>query len=714
MNPFHRFQWIRCSWYLGLASYRTHWVCAFHGAYRLMEERKLSENLKVLRSVCALDCPDACSLHITVDGDRVVGLQGDPDHPITKGFACVKTARYPERQEQADRLLYPMRRVGAKGEGRFERVSWETAISEIAARTESILDAYGPQSVLPYHYGGTMGVIQGDTPRVFFRALGALELDQTICATTGGAAWEANYGPNKLGTDPEDLVHSRYIVLWGINALRSNSHLAPMLKEARKRGAKILHIDPYRNETSRFADEHWQIRVGTDAALALAIGREILRQSWEDREYLDRYALGLDAYRDACEEWTLERASDVCDVPLDALRQMVQAYAKAGNGFIKIGYGMTRNEGGGNACRAITLLPALLGAWKHLGGGATISTSGAFQLQRDRITGVDQICSGSRHVNMNCLASELDPATTSIQGLFVFNSNPAAVAPDSSRVRLGLKREQLFTVVLEHFQTDTADYADYLLPATTFLEHDDIYTAYGHYYLQFAKPVVAARGEARSNRWFFQQLAARLGLHVPTLDWDTDAIVDELLSSPNPWLQGITTERLLQERSIKLNLPKPFLPYSNGSNFSDGKIRFSPSPRQLVFEEQPSDEYPLRLISPPGAVIVNTTMGNVQSILKLAGGEPHVILHPDDAERCGVADQSHARIVSRNGSIERKVFVNRDSRPGVVIAPGQWWPKLAPDGKSLNDITSERLTDLGGGSTFGNPVVRVEPVGGNA
>lgn len=681
--------------------------------FRRGEDTRMNQRpdgLKVLPSVCALDCPDACALHIAVDGTRVVELHGDPDHPITRGFACVKTARYPERQEKADRLLHPMRRIGPKGSGQFERIGWDEAIDAIADRMEQVLEKHGPQSVLPYHYGGTMGVFQGDTPRAFFRALGALELDQTICATTGGAAWEANYGPNKLGTDPEDVVHSRFIVLWGINALRSNSHLAPMLKEARRRGAHILHIDPYRNETSRFADEHWQLRVGTDAALALAIGREILHRDWEDREYLQQHASGIDAYRAACEAWPLQRAAEVCDVPLDRLRWMVEQLVLAKNSFIKIGYGMTRNEGGGNACRAIALLPALVGSWRHLGGGAAISTSGAFQLNKDRLTGADRIQSGVRHVNMNCLASELDPATSSVHALVVFNSNPAAVAPDSSRVRAGLKRDDLFTVVLEHFQTDTADYADFLLPATTFLEHDDVYTSYGHYYLQFARAVVPPRGEARSNRWFFQQLATRMKVSVPTLDWETEALVEELLRSPNPWLQGITAERLIRERSIKLALPKPFLPYADGSQFSDRKIRFAPAPEQLHFEEQPTDAFPLRLISPPGAVIVNTTMGNVESILKLAGGEPHVILHPSDAQRFGITHQSRARIVSRNGSIVRKVLVNEDSRPGVVIAPGQWWPKLAPDGKSLNDITSERLTDLGGGSTFGNPVVRVEAI----
>jgi anaerobic selenocysteine-containing dehydrogenase len=264
--------------------------------------------------------------------------------------------------------------------------------------------------------------------------------------------------------------------------------------------------------------------------------------------------------------------------------------------------------------------------------------------------------------------------------------------------------------VLEHFQTDTADYADYLLPATTFLEHADIYTSYGHYYLQYADPVVRARGQAKTNRWIFQQLALRLGLDVPELHWDENQLLDQLLASDNPWLQGITRENLIQEKSIKLRLPEPFLPYADGSNFEDKKIRFSPPPHQLQFEEQPCEQFPLRLISPPGAVVVNTTMGNVPSILKIAGGEPTILIHPLDAERFGINDSQRICITSRYGEICRKAVVTEDAKQGVVISVGQWWPKLSPDKKSLNDLTSERQTDLGGGSTFGNPVVRIAPL----
>lgn len=661
-----------------------------------------------LPSVCALDCPDTCALHITVDNGRVVKLEGNPDHPITRGFACAKMYRYPERHEHPDRLLYPQRRIGPKGSGKFERISWATALDEISSRLQEILKQHGPQSVLPYCYCGTMGVIESQHPLAFFRALGALELDWSICAATGSAAWEANYGPFKLGVDPEEASNSRFIILWGINALRSNSHFAPWLKEARQNGAHILHIDPFRNETSRFSDEHWQIRVGTDAALALAFGREILKQNWHDAAYLEQHANSLDDYRQACEPWTIERTADYCGIDASRLRQVIQQYATTRASFIKVGYGLTRNEGGGNALRAITLLPALTGAWQHAGGGATLSTSGAFHLNHRLNRGEHLRQPNVRTVNMNLLADELARQTQPIQALFVFNSNPAAVAPDSSSVAKGLSRDDLFTVVLEHFQTDTADYADYLLPATDFLEHPDLYTSYGHYYLQWSEPVIEPRGECKSNTWFFRELAKRLQLNEPTLYWTSHQLAENLVSSQHPFMQDVTWERLQRERFIKMHLGEDFRPYIQGSHHADKKIHFSPAPQQLQFEEQPTPEFPLRLISPPGPFILNTSMGNLESIRKMAGNQPQVIIHPEDAKQYGVTDGAVVRITSRTGTISRQAIVSPDARQGVLVALGQWWPKFAPDKKSLNELTSQRLTDLGGGSTFGNPVVRVE------
>jgi len=663
----------------------------------------------VSRSVCPLDCPDACAVRITVEDGRVTRLEGDPDHPYTRGFACVKTTRYPERQHHPDRLLHPMVRVGSKGEGRFARATWDEALDLVAERTQGAVDRYGAESVLPYSYAGTMGHVERDHPLAFFRALGASELDWTICAATGGAGWEANYGPHKLATDPEDLPHARLVILWGIDAARSHVHLMPDVRAAKRAGAFVLHVDPYRNDTTRVADEHWQLAVGSDAAVALAMGHVILRDGLEDRDYLARHARGLDAYREAVAAWTPERASAVSGIAPGRIEAVARRFAEARAAYVRIGYGMTRNEGGGNAVRAISLLPALTGAWRHRGGGGGISTSGGFVLGTERTAGRHLLRPGVRVINQSRLASALlVPAGPPVAKLFVFNANPAAVAPDSARVRAGLARDDLFTTVLEHFQTDTADYADVLLPATTFLEHPDLYTAYGHYHLQWAEPVVPAAGDTRPNTWVFRELARRLGLDDPTLAWSAEEVARDLLASGHPHLAGITFERLREARSLKLRLPQPFRPYADGAHHPDGKVAFDPPPEVVTFEERPTEAYPLRLISPPGRHVLNTSMGNVASLLEAAGGEPRMLLHPADAARFGVRDGERHRVVSAQGAIVRRIDVTDAAREGVLIALGQWWPKLAPDGRSLNDLTSERLTDLGGGSSFGNAVVRVE------
>ncbi len=664
----------------------------------------------VLPSVCPLDCPDACSLQLTIDQGKLVKLEGTREHPITRGFACVKMAQYPKRQHHVDRLQRPLKRVGPKGAGQFEPTTWNEALDDIANRLKGIVQQYGEHSVLPYHYAGTMGWIQRDYPLTFFRALGACELDQTICATTGTAAWEMNYGPVRLSTPLESIPQARTIVLWGINILRSHSHMAPWVNEARRAGAHVLHIDPYRNETSRFADEHWQIRVGTDAALALAIGNELLQRGAEETEYVSQHAQGLEEYRQACAQWPIDRAAQYCGIAKEPILALVDRMCELRPTFIKVGYGMTRNEGGGNALRAVTLLPALLGDWCRVGGGASLSTSGAFTLNKSRYSGAHLLKPGRRHVNQNHLGRTLADQQKPIKSLFVFNTNPMAVAPDTNSVRSGLMRDDLFTVVLEHFQTDTADYADYLLPATTFLEHADLYSSYGHYHLQWSDAVLPPLGECKPNSWVFQQLAQRMGFEDEVFQWGAEDIGRDLLNSSSPFLAGITFDRLQRERSIRLNLGDDFRPYCNGSSHSHKKICFSPAPQQVDFSEQPGEEYPLRLISPPGAFLLNSSMGNIEELLKAAGGEPAILVHPDDAAQASLANGDYAMIHSAQGSIRRRIEVTADARLGTAIAVGLWWPKLAPDRKGLNELTSQELTDLGEGSLFGNTVVRLERV----
>lgn len=658
------------------------------------------------RSVCPLDCPDACALQLTVEDGRLVKLEGQKQHPITRGFACVKMAHYPARQHHPDRLQTPLKRVGKKGQGRFEAISWDAALNEIATRVGGVLKEYGGNSILPYYYAGTMGWVERDHPLCFFRGLGACELDQTICAMTGTAAWEANYGPIRVSTPPESVPSARTVVLWGINVLRSNSHLTPWLTEARKAGAHILHIDPYRNETSRFADEHWHIKVGTDAALALSIGNEIFRLGGEDSDYLAAHASGVEEYRSACAQWPIERAAEYCGIEVSRIAALAKRICEQPPLYIKVGYGMTRNEGGGNALRAVMLLPALVGAWKHVGGGGGLTTSGAYLLNKSRYSGAHLLQPNRRHVNQNHLGRVLADQAKPIKALFVFNSNPMAVAPDTSSVAAGMAREDLFTVVLEHFQTDTADYADILLPATTFLEHPDIYGSYGHYYLQWAEPVLEPLGQAKPNSWVFQQLAKRLGLTDEVFEWTAEDMARDLIDRcDHPFVKGITFEQLKRERSVRLKLPDDYRPYHDGGHHADGKVHFGPAPQQLTFEEQPTAEYPYRLISPPGAFVLNSSMGNIKELLKAAGGQPQVLMHPDDATQCNLSDGDYAELSSRQGSITRQVKVTPDARQGTIIAVGLWWPKLAPDRKGLNELTSQNLTDLGEGSLFGNATV---------
>lgn len=663
------------------------------------------------RATCPLDCPDACSLLLTLEEGRLSRVEGDPRHPVTQGFACAKTYRYPERVRE--RLLYPMRRVGKKGEGRFERISWEEALEEIAERLRAILDTHGGEAILPYHYAGTMGLVENQHPLAFFRAIGASELEETICSTAGSAAWEMTYGP-RLGPDLEEVPEARYILLWGINSLSTNSHLTPFLKEARRRGAKVVHIDPYENPTSRFADEHIKLRPGTDAALAYALAHLLFRENLVDWEYLKESATGLEAFQEEAWKWPPERAEALTGVPKEAMERLARELGEAKQVFLRVGYGMTRHPGGGNALRAAILLPALVGAWRYPGCGALLSTSGAFPLNK-RFLGGRHLLEGShphegyfrpnprvRRINMNQLASALTRLDPPIRALFVFNSNPLVVAPDTGRVKEGLLREDLLTVVLEQVPTETALYADYLLPATFFYEHPDLYTSYGHYYLSWNEPLTEPQGEARPNTWVFRELGRRLGLREPTLYWTAEEVAESLLDVDHPYLAGINLKRLKEEGFVKLNLPKPFLP------FRKGPVRFSPPPEVIPTQTLPG--YPLILLTPPAHRFLNTTYGNVQALVEAEGGEPRLLIHPKDAEERGITEGMLVYIHSPQGRVVRKAKVTEAPMPGTVVLEGTWWEKWAPDGKGINHLTAETLTDLGGGSTFHSTPVEVEPL----
>src|SRR6266849_2999974 len=529
---------------------------------------------EIRRSVCALDCPDACAMLVTVENDRAIQLRGDPDHPVTRGFLCAKVTRYLDREYSPDRLLHPQRRVGAKGEGRFERIGWDEALDEISSRLGSIAKEFGPEAVLPYSYGGTMGFLNGSgMDRRFFHRLGASRLDRTICAAAGGAGITAALG-DRFGTEPEQFRHSKLIIAWGANILGTNVHLWPFIVEARRNGAKFYVIDPHLHRTGKLADKHFSINPGSDAALALGMMHVIIGEKLCDDDYVLRYTIGFEQLREQVKQYPPERAAALTGIPAEEIVALAREYATVRPAVIRLNYGVQRSERGGLAVQAISLLPALTGSWKEVGGGFQLSTSHAYRLNREALERADlqqrsPLGRPARLVNMSRLGSALqqlnDPP---VKALVVYNSNPAAVAPDQNSVLRGLRREDLFTVVLEQTQTDTADYADILLPATTFLEHTDLYFAYGHYYLQLARPALPAPGEAKSNVEIFRLLAQGLGFADASFTDSEDDMIRTLLDSDHPFVKGITIEELDRERSVRLKIGKngdAFLPFAEGS-----------------------------------------------------------------------------------------------------------------------------------------------------
>ncbi len=525
-------------------------------------------------SVCALDCPDTCSLLLNIDeAGRATKLRGDPAHPITRGFLCAKVTKYLEREYHPERLTFPLRRVGAKGEGHFERVTWDEALDEIAARLRKVAEIDGPEAILPYSYAGTMGLLNGSgMDRRFFHRLGASRLDRTICSAAGGEALRLSQGI-RLGTEPEQFAHSKLIIAWGANVLGTNVHLWPWIVEARRKGAKFYVIDPVKNRTGKAADRHFAINPGSDLALALGLMHVILRESWHDREYIENYTNGFGELTKLAESYTPGRVAGFTGIAAEDIENLAREYATVRPAAIRVNYGVQRSERGGSAMRAIAALPVLTGSWREVGGGLQLTTSGAFEFNRAELERPDlqmQSLLGreARLVNMTRLGealTELDEP--SVKALVVYNSNPAAIAPHQTRVLEGLRRGDLFTVVLEQFQTDTADYADFVLPVTTFLEHTDLYLAYGHYYLQLARPAVAPPGEVKSNVEIFRMLAQRMGFGEACFNDTEDDMIRTLLTTDSPYLRGITLEQLEREHFVRLAVSQsaqPFLPFAQG------------------------------------------------------------------------------------------------------------------------------------------------------
>ncbi len=674
-------------------------------------------------SVCALDCPDACSLLIDIDsGDHGSRLRGNPAHPVTRGFLCGKVARYLEREYSPDRLLYPLKRTGAKGSGCFTRIGWDEALDEIAHRLKCIGEEFGPESILPYSYAGTMGLLNGaGMDRRFFHRLGASRLDRTICSSAGGAGLTDALG-FRYGIEPEQFRHAKLILAWGANILDTNVHLWPFIVEARRNGAKFYTIDPHRNRTGKLADRHYAIRPGSDAALALAMMHVIACEGLEDRGFVEQHTLGFDELKERVCKWTPRRAAELTGLAADDIAQLAREYATTRPAAIRLNYGVQRSERGAMAVRTIALLPALTGAWRDAGGGVQLSTSQAFHLNRAGLERPDlQLASPLRReariVNMSLLGDALTRlADPPVKALVVYNSNPAAIAPDQNTVRRGLRRDDLFTVVLEQFQTDSADFADIVLPATTFLEHTDLYYAYGHYHLQLARPALKAPGEALPNTEVFRRLARRMGFEEACFSDTDDDMIRTVLDGGHPFLDGISLERLDREHSVRLRIGDPFLPFAAGGfGTASGKCEFhaetlgyEPPLESRAGDRKLAARFPLEMISPKNGDSMNSTFGNRGEV----DAQTAVLtLHPADAVPRAIGTGDAVRIFNERGQCVLRAAVSDTIAEGVVCAPSVRWPKLAPDGNSVNMLTSQRLTDKGGGPTFYSCLVQVEKIG---
>ena len=688
-----------------------------------------------VRAVCPHDCPDACSVLVSLEGTRAVALRGNPGHAFTRGFLCHKVSRYLERVYHPERLQVPLRRCGPKGRGRFEPVSWEAALDEIAARFREIaLSPDGPQAILPYSYCGTMGVIQGASlDRRFFHRLGASRLDRTICATAGGAGYAYTIG-DKTGMAPEAFAESRYIVNWGSNTAVTNMHLWVFMHEARKRGARIVTIDPYRSRTAARSDWHIAPRVGTDAALALGVMHVLFRDGLTDADYLARQTLGCDELRERVErEYGLERVARITGVPPADVERLAHEYARTQPAAIRVNYGLQRHYGGGMAVRTIACLPALIGAWRHYAGGILLSTSSLFGLNTAGLERPDLVPPGTRTINMNQLAEALHGELPGppVRALYVYNSNPAAVAPNQPRVLAGLLRDDLFTVVHEQFPTDTVDYADFVLPATTQLEHFDLHTSYGHHDVQVNRPAIPPLAEARCNTAVFRALAARMGLEPELFEASDEDLAREALwqtaasSAAKPAaLAGITLERLIAAGPLRLNLPDRFTPFAAGrfptasgkcelysaamhADGHDPLPAYTPPAESVDSAPERAAQYPLQLISPPSPHFLNSTFCNVDS-LRQAAGAPQIEIHPDDAATRQVRSGDRVVVFNDRGRFEAEAVVGPTVRPGVVVAPSIWWNKFTRDRANANATTPTRLSDMGGGATFFDNLVQVE------
>jgi anaerobic selenocysteine-containing dehydrogenase len=678
-----------------------------------------------VRGACPHDCPDTCALLTDVQGGVAIKVYGNPAHAHTHGTLCAKVAKYTERTYHPERILHPLKRVGPKGSGQFERVSWDAALTDIAARLKTIA-AHDPQAILPYSYAGTMGLVQAEGMAArFWHKLGASLLDRTICSSAGGEGLNHTLG-GKVGMKVEFFAEAKLIIIWGSNSITSNLHFWRYAQEAKRNGAKLICIDPRKTETADKCHEHIQLLPGTDAALALAIMHQLIANDWLDHDYIAQHTLGWDQLKARAQQWPPQRAAQICGVPAAQIASLARDYGMSlvnqTPAAIRVNYGMQRVRGGGNATRAVACLPALIGAWRHRAGGLLLSSSGMFPVDKNALQRPDLLDGKNpRTVNMSTIGNDLLRETSAefgpkIAALVVYNSNPVAVAPESALVVQGFAREDLFTVVLEHFQTDTADYADYILPATTQLEHWDVHLSYGHTDVLLNQPAIAPVGQAKPNTQIFRELATRMGYTEPCF-----ADSDETMCRA-AYHGKIDFGQLLRDGFAPLQVPDaPFA--QGGFPTPSGKCEFfSARLAQQGMDGLPdhvpnyetlgsSPKYPLAMISPPARNFLNSTFVNVKSLRDMEG-EPVLEIHADDAAARQLADGQVVRIFNDRGSYHCTARISPRARVGVVHGLGIWWRKLGLHGTNVNEVTSQHLTDMGRGPVFYDCLVQVEAAAG--
>jgi anaerobic selenocysteine-containing dehydrogenase len=677
-------------------------------------------------SVCPHDCPSQCALEVTVDAGRITAVTGDPHHPFTRGVICGKVHHYAERVYGPTRVLTPLRRVGAKGAGRFEPIGWDEAVDEIAHRWRRIMAQWGGEAILPYSYGGTLGLVQNRAGHALFYALGASRLDRTICVSTAFAGWQGTLG-TVTGNDSEQMADAKLIVLWGINASHTHINAMTLVKQARRRGAFVVSVDPYRTPTARQADWHLMPRPGTDGALALGVMHVLIGEGRVDRDYIQRATLGFAALAQHVKQYDPDRVAAITGLTAEEIVAFAHRYGATRAAFIRVGIGLSRHDNGGMTCRTIACLPALTGAYGHPAGGALLASSGAFGLSNAVIERPDLMPQPApRIINMIQLGRALtDPdLRPPVKALYVYNANPATVVPNQELVLRGLAREDLFTVVHEQHLTDTTDYADLVLPATTSMEHTDCYKSYGHFYVQLARPVIAPEGEARSNWAVTRLLAPAMGLRDPHFSKSEDDLIREALASGDPSIEGITLERLESEHSVRLRIGRPYLPFADGAPTPSGKVEFLsetmvraglpalPTYTPLVEGPEHAEltrRYPLQCIVPPNRFFLNSSFSQSELMRRRQRG-PAVLLHPTDGAARGIRSGDAVLVRSARGEARFTAELTDDTRSGVAVVEGVWWSKHQAGGRGVNALTDDRVTDMGGGPALHSNLVQVERV----